>query len=82
MQQKEAAEKLNEAVIASDYKFTTGNLTIVYMLEELCEYGYTDTAYRIFTSEDYPGYGYMIQNCATTIWERFELKKDPGNEFS
>lgn len=31
----------------------------------------------LLTREEYPSWGYMLQNDATTIWERFELKKDP-----
>ena len=61
-----------------DYRFTTGNLTTVYMLKMLTEYGYVDDAYAMMTREEYPGYGFMIQNAATTVWERFELKKNPG----
>jgi alpha-L-rhamnosidase len=44
----------------------------------LAEYGYIDDAYLLITREEYPSYGFMIQNEATTVWERFELKKDPG----
>ena len=60
------------------YKFTTGNLCTLYMLEMLAKYGYVDDAWEILTSEEYPSYGYMIQNEATTVWERFELKKEDG----
>ena len=44
----------------------------------LSDYGYVDDAFRIMTRETYPSFGYMIQNGATTIWERFELKKNSG----
>jgi alpha-L-rhamnosidase len=30
------------------------------------------------TRQEYPSYGFMIQNEATTVWERFELKLNPG----
>lgn len=72
------AKKLRDDLVARDYMFTTGNLSTVYMLEELARYGYVDEAYHLMTREEYPGYGYMIQNAATTVWERFELKKNPG----
>ena len=61
-----------------NYKFTTGNLCTLYMLEMLAEYGYIDDAWEMMISEEYPSYGYMIQNEATTVWERFELKKEDG----
>ena len=72
------AKKLRDDLAGREYKFTTGNLTTVYMLKMLSEYGYVDDAYALMTREEYPGYGFMIQNAATTVWERFELKKNPG----
>ena len=74
----EVAEKLHRTVTEAKYKMTTGNLTSRYLLEVLTRYGFADDAYAIMTDETYPGYGYMLQNEATTIWERFELKKNPG----
>jgi alpha-L-rhamnosidase len=56
---------------------TTGNLCTKYLLDMLTEYGYVEDAYKIMAREEYPSFGYMIQNEATTIWERFELKKNP-----
>ncbi len=73
-----AAKVLRDDLVSRDYKFTTGNLCTLYMLEMLTKYGYTDEAYELMTKETYPSYGFMIQNEATTVWERFELKKNPG----
>lgn len=72
------AEKLHEAVETAGYRLTTGNLCTLYMLNALAEYGYIEDAWKLLTREEYPSWGYMLQNDATTIWERFELKKDPG----
>ncbi len=72
------AEKLHRILKEENFRITTGNLTTRYLLEVLTKYGYVNDAYKIMTSEDYPGFGFMLQNEATTIWERFELKKDPG----
>ncbi|MBR4749662.1 MAG: family 78 glycoside hydrolase catalytic domain [Abditibacteriota bacterium] len=60
------------------YRITTGNQLTALLMEMLCEYGYADDAWRFLTGEDYPSFGYMLQNEATTLWERYELKKDPG----
>ena len=52
--------------------------TTLYMLEMLTEYGYVNEAWNLITREDHPSYGFMIeQESATTVWERFELKKVP-----
>ena len=37
-----------------------------------------DEAWELFIKSDYPSFGFMLQNEATTVWERFELKKNCG----
>ena len=71
----EAARRIHEDLVQREYRITTGNLCTRYMLEMLTEYGYVEDAWTLMTREEYPSIGYMIQNEATTIWERFELKK-------
>jgi alpha-L-rhamnosidase len=51
---------------------TTGNLCTKYLLEVLTQRGHADLAYTIATQETYPSWGYMLDNGATTIWERWE----------
>ena len=41
----------------------------------LAKFGYEDVAWRLLCREEYPSWGYMIQNGATTVWERFEQKR-------
>ena len=73
-----AADVMNRAVLDVGGRLTTGNLCTLYLLEMLAEYGYVDTAWGLFTRTEYPSWGHMLQNGATTVWERFELKKDPS----
>lgn len=73
-----AALKIHDELVANGYRITTGNLCTRYLMDVLCDYGYVDDAWRLMTRQTYPGWGYMLQNEATTIWERFELKKSPG----
>lgn len=72
-----AAELLHRDLVEKGFRFTTGNLCTRYMLEMLTKYGYAEDAYTLLTREEYPSIGFMLQNEATTIWERFELKKNP-----
>ncbi|MBO4548198.1 MAG: family 78 glycoside hydrolase catalytic domain, partial [Abditibacteriota bacterium] len=74
----EAARVMVRDLRDRDYRITTGNQLTGLLTEMLCEYGYADDAWRLMTREEYPSFGYMLQNEATTIWERYELKKDPG----
>ncbi|MBQ3078936.1 MAG: family 78 glycoside hydrolase catalytic domain [Clostridia bacterium] len=75
---KKAAALMVNDLRNNDYRFTTGNLCTRYLTEQLARYGYIDDAWKIFEREEYPSFGYMLQNEATTVWERFELKKNCG----
>jgi alpha-L-rhamnosidase len=67
-------ENLVEDVKRHDCHLTTGNLCTKYLLEVLAEHGHPELAYRIAIQETYPGWGYMLANGATTLWERWENK--------
>lgn len=73
-----AADLMAKDLTDREYRFTTGNLCTRYLFDMLAEYGHMEDAWTLLTKETYPSYGYMIQNEATTVWERFELKKNPG----
>jgi alpha-L-rhamnosidase len=48
---------------------STGLVGIQWLMRGLSENGRADLAYKIATNLDYPSWGYMIENDATTIWE-------------
>jgi alpha-L-rhamnosidase len=48
---------------------STGLVGMEWLMRGLTINGRADLAYRIVTNLDYPGWGYMIENGATTIWE-------------
>lgn len=73
-----AAEACAAAVKAAGVRFQTGNLATPMLLDVLTKYGYNELAWQLFTKCDYPSVGYMLANGATTVWERFELKKEYG----
>lgn len=58
--------------------FTTGNLCSRYIVEVLLRNGQEDLAYDVLNSTEYPGWGYMVANGATTIWERWEKVTEDG----
>jgi alpha-L-rhamnosidase len=58
---------------------STGLVGIQWLMRGLSDYGRADLAYRIVTNRDYPSWGYMIENGATTIWELWNGNTaDPG----
>lgn len=73
-----AAKALRDDLVKRNYDFTTGNLCTRYMMDVLSEHGYLEDAWKLITKETYPSLGFMIQQEATTVWERFELMKNPN----
>jgi alpha-L-rhamnosidase len=73
-----AAENMALELRRRRCRITTGNQLTQPLMEMLFEYGYADDAWEFLCREEYPSFGYMLQNEATTVWERFELKKNCG----
>lgn len=59
--------------------FTTGIFGTKYILEALSQAGHTDKVYKVINSKTYPGWGYMIDRGATTLWETW---KESDNVYS
>ena len=55
-----------------DYHLTTGSVGTRAVIEVLCEYGCEEVAWKVMSQTTAPGFGYMIRQGATTIWERWE----------
>src|SRR5271157_2994546 len=53
----------------SDGHVGTGLVGAQWLMRTLTDNGRADLAYRIATQKTYPGWGYMVQKGATTIWE-------------
>lgn len=52
---------------------TTGIFGTKYSLDMLSKYGYAETAAQIVSQESFPGWGHMLKNGATTLWEHWEF---------
>lgn len=58
---------------------TTGFHSTKHLLPVLTEFGETKLAYELLNRKEYPSWGYMIENGATTLWERWDsYKKGEG----
>ena len=53
----------------NEAKLSVGLIGIMYLQRVLTEYGRPDLALHFATSTEYPSWGYMAKNGATTIWE-------------
>ena len=66
-------ERLVDYIVRrTDCHVDTGIVGTKYILDVLSEGGRADIAYRMVSQESYPGWGYMINQGATTLWERWE----------
>ena len=59
-------------IVARGRHLDTGIVGTRYLLEVLTRHGYADLAYEVVTQTTHPGWGYMIEHGATTMWERWE----------
>ena len=48
---------------------STGVIGTQWLMRSLSDNGRPDIALRLATNRDYPSWGYMVENGATTIWE-------------
>ncbi|PJJ65139.1 family 78 glycoside hydrolase catalytic domain [Compostimonas suwonensis] len=67
------AASLAADVVAKGDKLNTGSLGTKYLLPVLTDYGYEDLAYKVAVQTEYPSWGFMIENDATTMWEHWSL---------
>ncbi|GAB4084692.1 glycoside hydrolase family 78 protein [Myceligenerans cantabricum] len=49
----------------------TGVLGTKFLLPVLTEHGYPDLAYDLAVQTEYPSWGYMVENGATSMWEHW-----------
>lgn len=66
------ADNIYADVVKRGYHSTCGNVGYRPLFYVLSEYGYTDAVVKILQNPEYPGWGFMIANGATTVWERWE----------
>jgi alpha-L-rhamnosidase len=57
---------------------TTGIIGTKYSMEVLSKFHSSDLAYEVAVQTSYPGWGYMVANGATTLWELWQNKTGPS----
>jgi len=77
--EEKALKMLVEQIHAKNDHVSTGIFGAKYLLEVLSEHGLTDLACKVALQKDFPGWGYMLENGATTLWEHWEYS---DNTFS
>ncbi len=72
------AEKLNELIWQNGYRLDTGFMSVPYLLDVLCDYGYEETAWKILWQTKCPSWLYEIEHGATTMWENWDAVREDG----
>lgn len=77
--QDKALAYLEKLIDAKNGHLTTGILGTRFMVDTLCRNGHSEIAYGIVNKRSFPGWGYMLERGATTLWEHWEFS---DNTFS
>lgn len=73
---------LNDLKVRHGGNHHTGNTGTTCMIDVLGDMGHADVLHSIINRTSYPGWGYMIANGATTIWESWSTVNTAGCELS
>ncbi|HSA03858.1 MAG TPA: alpha-L-rhamnosidase C-terminal domain-containing protein, partial [Candidatus Paceibacterota bacterium] len=68
----QAARHLTDNIRQYHNHLSTGIQTTHRAMLELPRFGYSDLAWQLLTNRTFPSWLYMIDNGATTIWERWD----------
>lgn len=66
-----ALKHLVESLRARDWRVPTGFVGTPFLMRALKQAGRDDVAYHLLLQRGYPGWLYMVDQGATTIWERW-----------
>jgi len=69
---KRVLENIRADIVKHDYHLTTGSQGTKLIFEVLSRYGMEDVACELMLQKTSPSFGYMLENGATSIWERWE----------
>ncbi|MDR0546081.1 MAG: exo-alpha-sialidase, partial [Dysgonamonadaceae bacterium] len=67
--EKPVFQNIIDRIVKDKLHISTGVIGTQWLMRELTGRGRVDVAYTIATQKDYPSWGYMVEQGATTIWE-------------
>ncbi|MGI5227562.1 family 78 glycoside hydrolase catalytic domain [Actinoallomurus sp. CA-142502] len=70
---KAVTDRLVKDITDRGDHLNTGALGTRFILDELTKRGQGELAYQVANQQTYPGWGYWVNNGATTLWERWDL---------
>lgn len=69
----DVAARMAQAVIDNNGHLSTGEIALRPLILSLCDYGYGDIAMEMLTKTEYPGYGYFVEQGATSLPEHWNM---------
>ena len=76
--EKGFAARLAEMIVENDYKPDAGFMSVRFILDVLCNYGYRDLAWKVLNQKNCPGWIYEVEHGATTMWENWDAVRPDG----
>ena len=73
------ANRLNDLIKENGECLDTGFMSVAYLLDVLCDYGYEDTAWKVLWQNKCPSWIYEIEKGATTLWENWDAIREDGS---
>ena len=70
------ADNLAKSVVKNNSKLDVGLLGSKTILNALSQNGYADLAFKLASSNEFPSWGYWIENGATTLYENWNLSAE------
>ncbi len=71
--EERVAQTLISCIVKKDFcHISTGSHMTRFLFETLTKIGQTDLGIRMLCEKTYPSFGYMLENGATALWERWE----------
>lgn len=76
-ERRNLSHNIAEDIIKRGKHSTCGNQGYRHMFYALSEEGYNDLLFETLINPQYPGWGYMLAQGATSVWERWEKRVRP-----
>jgi alpha-L-rhamnosidase len=73
---KRVVENIVKDIREKGGRLSTGNMGTKAVIETLCDEGFDDLAYEVMTNRGSPSFGYMLEQGATSMWERWEADRN------
>ncbi len=67
---------INKIINENKSHLSTGIFGTRFLMDVLSNYGHSDIAYAIVNQKTFPGWGHMLENGATTLWEHWAMSEN------